>query len=190
MAVEHGSGTLYRSSRVILRRLRVEDQSEFVELVKLSTDFLHPWVYLPNTSAKFDEYLQRFDGDMAEALLICIQRSGEIAGTVSISDIIRGPYQRATVGYNAFMPKAGQGYMSEGFKLIFRFAFEDLNLHRLEADIQPENATSLEFARRVGFRREGYSPGFVFIDGSWRDHERWAINSDMIRVPAEAEVAR
>jgi [ribosomal protein S5]-alanine N-acetyltransferase len=180
MAVEHGSDSLYKNSRVILRRLSVEDRDEFVELVKLSADFLHPWVHLPNTPARFDEYLRRFDGKIAEGLLVCIQRSGEIAGSVSISDIIRGPYQRATVGYNAFLPNASQGYMSEGFELIFRFAFEDLGLHRLEADIQPANEASLRFARRVGFRREGYSPGFVCIDGLWRDHERWAINSDMM----------
>ena len=70
--------------------------------------------------------------------------------------------------------------MSEGFELVFRFVFGDLSLHRLEADIQPANEASLRLARRVGFRREGYSPKFILIDGSWKDHERWAINSDMI----------
>jgi ribosomal-protein-alanine N-acetyltransferase len=70
--------------------------------------------------------------------------------------------------------------MREGFELIFRFAFGYLGLHRLEADIQPGNEPSLRFARRAGFRREGYSPRFARIDGVWRDHERWAINNDMI----------
>jgi [ribosomal protein S5]-alanine N-acetyltransferase len=179
---QHGNVILRESTRVALRRISIDDRERFVELVNISSGLLHPWVYLPATSSKFDEYLRRFDQQTAECLLICIQESGEIAGTVSISDIIRGPYQRGTVGYNAFAPSAGQGYMSEGFKLVFRFAFEDLDLHRLEADIQPGNEASLKFAHRVGFRREGYSSGFVCIAGIWKDHERWAVNSDMIQL--------
>jgi [ribosomal protein S5]-alanine N-acetyltransferase len=178
--LNHGNMILYETTRVALRRLASEDREEFVELVKASADFLNPWVYLPSTSAKFDEYIQRFDGKAAECTLICDRASGAIAGCVSISDIIRGPYQRATVGYNAFAPSARRGYMSEGLGLVFRFAFDDLALHRLEADIQPGNEASLRLAQRVGFRREGYSPGFVRIGGEWKDHERWAINSDMI----------
>jgi ribosomal-protein-alanine N-acetyltransferase len=179
---QHGNVILRESTRVTLRRISIEDRESFVELVNISSDLLHPWVYLPATSAKFDEYLRRFDGQTAECLLICIRESGVIAGTVSISDIIWGPYRRATVGYNAFAPSVGKGYMSEGLNLVFRFAFEDLDLHRLEADIQPGNEDSLKFADRVGFRREGYSPGFVCIGGTWRDHERWAVNSDMIQM--------
>lgn len=172
--------TLHRSTRVEIRRLAPEDREEFIGLVNASAKFLYPWVYLPNTSVKFDEYLKRLDAESGECILICERSSGLITGAVNISEIIRGPYQRATVGYNAFVPWAGQGYMSEGFTLVVRFAFDDLGLHRLEADIQPDNEPSLRFARKVGFRREGYSPAFAYIDGAWRDHERWAINSGMI----------
>lgn len=177
---KHMGTILYVSTRVTLRRLTIEDREEFIELVKASSELLSPWVYLPATTAKFDEYFKRFDGKTAVCTLICERESDLIAGTVSISEITRGPYQRATVGYNAFIPRARQGYMSEGFPLVFRFAFDDLGLHRLEADIQPGNEPSLKFARKVGFCREGYSPGFVYIKGTWRDHERWAINRDMI----------
>lgn len=168
------------STNVIIRRLTEDDREEFVTLVELSAKFLQPWVYLPNSLEKFDTYLHRFDGASAECILICTRKTGDIVGTVSISDIIRASYQRGTVGYNAFMNSARQGYMSEGMKLVFKFAFEDLGLHRLEADIQPGNIPSLRFARKVGFQREGYSPGFICINGVWKDHERWAINSDMI----------
>jgi ribosomal-protein-alanine N-acetyltransferase len=180
MTAEYGDANLHESSRVILRRLTAEDRDEFTELVKISAELLHPWVYLPSIPAKFDEYLERFDGSTAVCMLICVRESGSIAGTVTISDIIRGPYQRATVGYNAFSPTVGKGYMTEGLNLIFRYAFYDLRLHRLEADIQPGNGPSLSFAHKIGFAREGYSPGFALINGSWKDHERWAINKDMV----------
>lgn len=180
MSFQTETAVLYETPRVLLRRLTAADRDEFVELVKTSVDFLHPWVKLPSTVPAFNEYLERFNGRRAECTLICIHETSRIAGTVTISEIVRGPYQKAIVGYNAFAYSAGQGYMSEGFGLVFQFAFRDLNLHRLEADIQPANEASLRLARKVGFRREGYSPKFIFIDGFWKDHERWAIDKEMI----------
>jgi ribosomal-protein-alanine N-acetyltransferase len=170
---------LYQSVRITLRRLTCEDRDEFVELVNTSADFLHPWVYLPGTVAEFDKYLKRFDGKAAECIVICDRESGIIAGSVSVSDIMRGPYQRATLGYNAFAPSAGRGYMSEGLGLILQLAFNEWGLHRLEADIQPDNEASKGLASGLGFRKEGYSPGFILIGGVWRDHERWAITAEM-----------
>jgi [ribosomal protein S5]-alanine N-acetyltransferase len=165
-------------TRVALRRLSAQDREVFVDLVNVSSDLLFPWVYLPGTPEKFDEYIKRFDGENAECTLVCERESGSIVGTISISQIMRGPYQRGTVGYNAFMPWAGRGYMSEGLSLASGFAFNDLGLHRLEADIQPDNKLSLRLAENVGFRREGYSPAFILINGAWKDHERWAINRE------------
>jgi ribosomal-protein-alanine N-acetyltransferase len=181
MTLKHNKTIFYANSRIILRRLSPADREEYVKHVTESADHLFPWVRLPGTLEAFDEYIMRFDGEIAECTVLCDRDSGEIAGVVDITQITRGAYQRAVVGYYSFIPWAGNGYMSEGFPLVLRFAFEDLGLHRLEADIQPRNSASLRFAEKVGFRREGYSPSFVYIDGEWRDHERWAITADAIK---------
>ena len=88
---------------------------------------------------------------------------------------MRGPFQCAYAGYYAHQAHAGNGYMREGLDLLLRHAFRTMGLHRLEANIQPENAPSIALVRGAGFRLEGFSPRYLKIGGRWRDHERWAI---------------
>jgi ribosomal-protein-alanine N-acetyltransferase len=171
---------LHEAKRVALRRMTIEDQEEFIALSRASAELHRPWITIPETPSAFFKYLDYFESSEAECTLICSRESGAMAGFININDVIRGPYQRATVGYGVFAPSARQGYMSEGFGLLFRFAFVDLGLHRLEADIQPGNSASVSLAKHVGFRYEGFSPGFICIGGSWKDHERWAVTSDMV----------
>jgi [ribosomal protein S5]-alanine N-acetyltransferase len=166
--------------RVTLRFLASGDEDEFVSLVAASRDLHHPWMFLPNNPRDFQIYVARFDHVNAESLLICVRDTGAIAGIVNINTIIRGAFQNGSLGYAAFAPAAGQGYMTEGLGLIVRYAFSRLCLHRLEAQIQPANHASRKLVERLGFRNEGYSPDLLFIDGLWRGHDRWAITSDMI----------
>jgi len=168
--------------RVTLRLVTAADQGEFLDLVAASAGLHHPWMALAATPQEFQAYLTRFDHVTAEGFLICLRETGTIAGVAHINSIIRGRFQNGSLSYAAFAPAAGQGYMSEGLGLVLRYAFERLRLHRLDAQIQPGNHASLRLVRRLGFRNEGYSPRLLFIDGAWRDHERWAITSDMIDI--------
>ena len=180
-AVQAGpSGT---TRRVRLRLVSRADQAEFLELASASAGLHHPWMSLPATPAEFGDYLTRFDHVTAEGFLVCVRGTGSIAGVAHINNIIRGRFQNGSLSYAAFAPAAGQGYMSEGLGLVLRYAFGPLRLHRVDAQIQPGNRASLALIRRLGFRNEGYSPDLLFIDGAWRDHERWAITSDMTSIP-------
>jgi ribosomal-protein-alanine N-acetyltransferase len=68
--------------------------------------------------------------------------------------------------------------MGEALQQVIRIAFGRLGLHRLEANIQPNNEASIALVRACGFRKEGFSPRYLKIRGRWRDHERWAILAD------------
>jgi ribosomal-protein-alanine N-acetyltransferase len=105
----------------------------------------------------------------------------ELAGVVNVSEVVRGAFCSAYLGYYAFVPNDGCGYMRAGLTKVIGLSFGKYRLHRLEANIQPENARSIELVRGLGFRREGYSPKYLKIGGRWRDHERWAITTELWR---------
>ncbi len=96
-------------------------------------------------------------------------------GVVNVSEIVRGSFQSAYLGYYAFRPFAGTGLMRAGLAKVIRHAFTKMKLHRLEANIQPANRRSIKFVSSLGFRREGFSRRYLKIGARWRDHERWAI---------------
>jgi ribosomal-protein-alanine N-acetyltransferase len=170
-------------ARVALRPLGPGDQDEFVTQARASVKLHHPWYSMPTTRETFQTYLAKFSQPTAEGFLVCPRDGGALAGMVTIDSIIRGRYQSASLSYAAFVAAAGRGHMSAGVALVLRYAFCELRLHRLEASIQPANQASLRLVGRLGFRKEGYSPTMLFIDGAWRDHERWAITREMTDFP-------
>ena len=101
--------------------------------------------------------------------------AGELAGVINLSEIVRGSFQSAYLGYYAFLPHDRQGHMARGLRSVLREVFRGLRLHRVEANVQPGNVASRRLVRRLGFRREGYSPRYLKVGGRWRDHERWAL---------------
>ena len=97
---------------------------------------------------------------------------------MSLTGIEREPYYRGRLGYGVFERYAKMGYMSFGLERVIRLAFENFKLHRLEADIQPENDPSKRLIKKMGFTCEGISHKFICINGEWIDHERWALTLD------------
>lgn len=152
--------------------LRHED--EFLAAVVRSRRLHGAWVTAPSSSAEYRLYIKERQGPRHVKYLVCSEL-GQIGGVINVSEIVRGSFQSAYLGYYALMPHAGKGLMSAGLELVIGRAFGELGLHRLEANIQPKNQRSIELVRRAGFRCEGLSPRYLKIAGRWRDHERWAI---------------
>ncbi|MDQ1049793.1 GNAT family N-acetyltransferase [Streptomyces sp. V4I2] len=172
---------LAEGPRVGIRHFTYEDGAEFTARARESKDLHHPWLFPPDSAGAYTAYAGRLIEDPSKAgFLVCEKREGgAVAGFVNINNIVEGGFQCGALGYGAFAHAAGRGLMREGLDLVVGYAFGAMRLHRLEINVQPRNAASIALARRCGFRLEGFSPKMIFIDGAWRDHERWAITTEM-----------
>jgi ribosomal-protein-alanine N-acetyltransferase len=162
-------------ARVRLERVSARRQHEFLAAVRRSRSLHGRWVAPPASAPGYRHYLARVRRPTHAAFFVLRRDTGELAGVVNISEIVRGNFQSAYLGYYAFTPHAHQGLMREGLGLVIDQAFARLRLHRLEANIQPANKASTRLVRALGFRHEGRSPSYLKIAGRWRDHDRWAL---------------
>jgi [ribosomal protein S5]-alanine N-acetyltransferase len=166
------------ATRIVLRAPAREDEAEFVAAMQASRSLHLPWLYAPQTAADYREYLVRALLPSSEFFFARRQEDDAITGFLNLSEIVRGSFQSAYLGYGAVAAFAGRGYMTEAIALVLDQSFARLGLHRVEANIQPDNAASIALVRRCGFQREGFSPRYLRIGGAWKDHERWAIRSE------------
>jgi ribosomal-protein-alanine N-acetyltransferase len=121
--------------------------------------------------------MARLQGQTHLSYWVCTEQR-ELAAVFNISEIVRGSFCSAYLGYYGFAPHNSRGYMTAGLRAVLSKAFGRHGLHRLEANIQPENVASRRLVEVAGFRLEGFSPRYLKIAGRWRDHERWAITAE------------
>ena len=174
------------AARVALRPPTAADAPAFLAAVEGSRRLHGRWVQAPSTPAQFRAYLKRYatrDAAATHAGLVAVRKEdGALVGVFNFSNIVRGPFRSAYLGYYALAPLAGRGYMTEAFALALDFAYAKLGLHRVEANVQPTNRRSIALVARVGLAREGYSRRYIKIAGRWRDHVRFAMLAEDWRV--------
>jgi [ribosomal protein S5]-alanine N-acetyltransferase len=156
-------------------------EHDFLGAVVRSRRLHGSWVTAPSSSAEYRLYIKERQGPRTYKHFVC-DETNELCGVMNLSEIVRGSFQSAYLGYYALAPHAGKGLMSRGLELVLDRAFGELALHRVEANIQPKNQRSIELVKRAGFRCEGLSPRYLKIAGRWRDHERWALTVEERKV--------
>ncbi len=169
--------TARRGVRVRLEAASLAHEAAFLAAVRRSTALHHPWITAPRTSARFRRYVAQHTGERHLSYL-AFSATGELVGVINVSEIVRGVFRSAYLGYCAFMPYQGQGYMAAALRRVVSECFGKYRLHRVEANIQPENQRSIDLVKKLGFRKEGYSERYLKVGGRWRDHERWAMTRE------------
>ena len=166
------------SERLILRPPRLADHAAWARLRRSSQRFLQPWEPTWTrdhlSPAAFKRRVSWAKREIADgrSYPFLIFRSGslELLGGVTLEHVRRGAAMSAAVGYWLGEAHQGRGYMTEAMQSLIMYAYDDLDLSRLEAACLPENARSRHLLERCGFHEEGYARNYLQIDGAWRDH--------------------
>jgi len=125
---------------------------------------------------KFTKYKELNNGGLEYRFVILAEDL--IVGTVSLTAIERGIFQNGRFGYSMDEGFTGKGIMTAAIKYVVKFAFSELGLHRLEANIMPRNTASKRVLEKCGFQKYGFSPYYLRINNTWEDHDNYMIISE------------
>ena len=166
---------------VALVQLRRRHAAPLSELYTANREFLAPFSPLAEDTF-FTEaaQLQRIDlmsrrARAGDNYAFAIEVGGEVAGTLTISDIVRGSFQSAHLGYWVSRHLNGRGVATESVHQAVRIAFGALGLHRLQAATLLDNTASQRVLKKNGFERIGVSRAYLRIAGRWQDHILFAL---------------
>jgi ribosomal-protein-alanine N-acetyltransferase len=115
-------------------------------------------------------YLARSQRDYGFWLFQRDARRGPAIGSITLTSIVRGSMQSCFLGYKMDEQFLRRGYMREALRAVIDFAFDELHLHRIEANVMPANEASLGLLRSLSFREEGLARRYLRIQGAWEDH--------------------
>jgi [ribosomal protein S5]-alanine N-acetyltransferase len=152
-----------------IRRLTSEDAGELAALLVANREFLAP--FEPDRDESFYTVVgQRERIESGEQQAFAILDGSRIAGVVALSNIARGPFQSANLGYWVAQDLNDRGLATKAVAEVIELAFDGLGLHRLEAGTQVDNIASRRVLEKNGFERIGIAPRYLLIAGEWRDH--------------------
>lgn len=169
---------------VAVRLVTEEDTAEITTLVAANRDFLAPWEPLrpkdwatePIQLRMIMDALARHAEGVSVPLVITLD--GVIVGRINVSDIVRGAFQSAHLGYWVGEEHNGRGIASAAVAATIALAFAEYGLHRLQAGTLLHNHGSQRVLRRNGFTEIGLAPRYLRIAGDWQDHLLFQLLAD------------
>lgn len=182
-----------KTQRMTIRAILASDLIELAAFHAASMDSFRPWVpSFPADATPTEMASQQLktatqsEQSGSDLKRIGVLDDGQIVGCFNLNIISRGVFQNAFAGWSIRPDMQRQGYGAEGVRGLLRLAFtvhpHGADLHRVQANIMPENRASIALAERCGFRLEGRLIRYLKIDGEWRDHLAYAILCDELRL--------
>ncbi len=159
------------------RLLEAGDAGVLARLVRENREFLAPWdpvrpesYFTPAGQERVvaEALLRQAAGGMLAAVIL--DDDAAVVGRINLNNIVRGPFQSASLGYWVAEAAGGRGLATEAVAEVVGTAFGELGLHRVEAGTLVANHRSQAVLRRNGFEQYGYAPGYLSIAGEWADH--------------------
>jgi len=172
---------------VRLRALTVEDAPAVTQLLIDNRTFFQPfepehddeWYSVEHQRAEIEAVAaQQRLGRMAMYGIVMPDAEAELVGWITLSCIERGVWQNCNLGYSVSQSCNGRGIATAAVRLAVTAAFDELELHRVQAAVMPTNAASIRVLEKNGFRREGHAPRYLKLAGRWEDHDIFAITND------------
>jgi [ribosomal protein S5]-alanine N-acetyltransferase len=171
-----------RAGRVGLRPLAMGDARAWKEVRQRNADWLRPWEATvppgddtaPRTFRGLVRDLRR-QARERRALPFAVTVDDAFAGQLTVTNVVGGSARWAQIGYWVDQRYAGQNVIPTAVALVVDYLLFEMHLHRVEVAIRPENVASLRVVEKLGFTEVGYAPGYLHIDGDWRDHRLFAI---------------
>jgi [ribosomal protein S5]-alanine N-acetyltransferase len=176
-----------QTNRLILRPLRASDYDVWKETFLNLPKAKNRWDMGPRdkkelSKLKFKKVLstqkKHRDQDILYDLVAFDRKTDAMVGFAALTDISRGVFQNAYLGYSVLSPKWGAGYGKEMVKATLEIAFKVLKIHRVEAGIEPDNKPSIALAKSLKMRREGLSKRRLFLSNQWQDIVIYAMTAE------------
>lgn len=170
---------------LLLRPVSQHDADAWREVRSRNADWLRPWdaTVPPGADARPASFralvrqLRRLARE-GQAMPFALEVDGRFRGQLTVSSIVRGSAQFATVGYWIDRDVAGRGLVPRAVALAVDHCFTAGGLHRVEVAVRPENSNSLRVVEKLGLHEVGLAPRYLHIDGDWRDHRIYAVTRE------------
>lgn len=189
------SDVVLRTERLEIRTARPDEAAAVADYFRRNREHLAPWEPTPPPgffgAELWTQRLELFHREADEGRGMRLHlferaRPGRVVGTVGVQNIVRAAFWCAHLGFGLDAELEGRGVMSEALRAVIAHAFGPVNLHRLEANHQPQNLRSAAVLRKNGFVPTGFARDYLFIAGAWRDHVQTAlINPAWVQPPLE-----
>lgn len=176
------------TERLVLEQPQVVHEQAVLAFYMANKVFHAPWEPLrPTEFYQEDSMRQMLALQAAEyaegrGLYLYLKLPDEVGiiGTLNLSNIIHGPFLSCFLGYRIARCETSHGYMTEAVEKVVSIAFEQLGLHRIEANIMPGNHASVRLVENLGFINEGYSSRYLKIAGVWEGHSHYVLLNEAL----------
>jgi len=175
---------------VYLRSYELDDARELLDLRMRNVDFFRPWEPIPAAEPPttlegqrmtIEQMIMQAARDVSYSFGIFAVDDDRLVGQIRLTQVFRGPLQRAIVGYFVDEVETRKGFATDALKLAIQVAFGELHLHRVEAGAMPRNFASNRVLVKAGMRPEGFAPNYLEINGVWEDHNIYGLTPEDLR---------